>query len=87
MGEWEGGRVTKRLMGMCRWMGSHFHNLRDYNGVAFSIDLREWVRKFSDFGGKWRFKMGRISVKKKKLLFIKFNNKLGWTALHCLRPR
>ena len=27
----------KRLMGMCRWMGSHFHDWSDYNGVAFSI--------------------------------------------------
>ena len=26
----------KRLMGMCRWMGSHFHDWIDYNGVAFS---------------------------------------------------
>ena len=24
------------LMGMCRWMGSHFHDWTDYNGVAFS---------------------------------------------------
>ena len=24
----------------------------DYNGVAFSIDLLEWGRKFSDFWGK-----------------------------------
>ena len=72
---------------MCRWMGSHFHNWSDYNGVVFSTELREWGRKFSDFGGKWRFKMGRISVKKKKLLFIEFNNKLGLTALHCLKPR
>ena len=24
----------KRLMGMCRWMGSHFHDWIDYNGVA-----------------------------------------------------
>ena len=31
------GRVLpyKRLMGMCRWMGSHFHDWIDYNGVAF----------------------------------------------------
>ena len=36
----------KRLMGMCRWMGSHFHDWSDYNGVAFSIDLLEWGRKF-----------------------------------------
>ena len=34
---------------MCRWMGSHFHDWSDYNGVAFSIDLLEWGRKFSDF--------------------------------------
>ena len=40
-----------RLMGMCCWMGSHFHNWIDYNGVAFSIELLEWGRTFSDFGG------------------------------------
>ena len=39
----------KRLIGMCRWMGSHFHDCSDYNGVAFSMDLLEWGRKFSDF--------------------------------------
>ena len=42
----------KRLMGMCRWMGSHFHYWSDYNGVAFSIELLEWGRTFSDFWGK-----------------------------------
>ena len=29
----------KRLMGMCSWMGSHFHDWSDYNGVAFSTEL------------------------------------------------
>ena len=52
MGRGGGRRVSKRLMGMCHWMGSHFDNWSDYNGVAFSIELREWGRKFSDFGGK-----------------------------------
>ena len=49
-----GGGVLpyKSLMGMCRWMGSHFHDWSDYNGVAFSIELLEWGRKFSNFGGK-----------------------------------
>ena len=28
---------SNRLMGMCRWMGSHFQDWIDYNGVAFSI--------------------------------------------------
>ena len=27
---------SKRLLGMCRWIGSHFHNWTDYNGVTFS---------------------------------------------------
>ena len=41
-----GGRysLNKRLMGMRRWIGSHFHNwtcLSDYDGVAFSIELLE----------------------------------------------
>ena len=49
-----GGRALpyKRLMGMCRWMGSHFHDWIDYNGVAFSKELLEWGRTFSDFWGK-----------------------------------
>ena len=41
----------KGLMGMYRWMGSHFHDWIDYNGVAFSIELLEWGRTFSDFLG------------------------------------
>ena len=46
-----GGGVLphKRLMGTCRWMGSHFHNWIDYNGVAFSIEVLERGRTFSDF--------------------------------------
>ena len=50
-----GGRWVlpcKRVMGMCCWMGLHFHNWIDYNGVAFSTELLEWGHKFSDFGGK-----------------------------------
>ena len=49
-----GGRGVlpyRRLMGMYRWMGSHFHDAIDYNGVAFSIELLEWGHIFSDFGG------------------------------------
>ena len=35
------GRVLpyERLMGMCCWMGSHFQDWIDYNGVAFSIEF------------------------------------------------
>ena len=45
-----GGRgANKRLLGMCRWMGSHFHNWVDYNGVTFLVELVEWGRKFSGF--------------------------------------
>ena len=42
---------SKRLMGMCRWKGSHFHYWIDYNGVTFSIELLEWGRAFSDSFG------------------------------------
>ena len=40
-GEGVGGGILpyKRLLGMCRWMGSHFHDWIDYNGVAFSIEF------------------------------------------------
>ena len=51
--EGEGGGVllSKRLLGMCRWMGSHFHNWTDNNGVTFSVELLEWGRKFWGFLG------------------------------------
>ena len=45
----EGLLPYKRLMGMCRWMGRHFHEWSDYNAVAFSRELLEWGRAFSDF--------------------------------------
>ena len=45
-----GALPYKRLMGMCRWMGSHFHHWTDYNGVAFSKELLEWGHTFLDFG-------------------------------------
>ena len=48
-----GGGVLpyERIMGMCRWMGSHFHDWIDYNGVAFLIELLGWGSTFSDFLG------------------------------------
>ena len=46
-----GALPSSRLMGMCRWMGSHFHDWIDYNGVAFSIELLEWGHIFSGLGG------------------------------------
>ena len=47
-----GALPSKRLMGMCRWMGSHYHDWIDHNRVVFSIELLEWGRTFSIFGGK-----------------------------------
>ena len=32
---------SKRLMGMCRWMESHFHDWIDYNGVVFSTEVQQ----------------------------------------------
>ena len=48
-----GGGVLpyKRLMGMCRWMGLHFHDWVDYKGVSFLVQLLEWGRTFSGFLG------------------------------------
>ena len=39
------------LMGMCRWMGSHFHDWTDYNGVAFSSIFYRVTRMGSHFCG------------------------------------
>ena len=40
-----------RLMGMCRWMGSHFHDWIDYNGVAFSLGTNRVTRMGSHICG------------------------------------
>ena len=37
---------------MCRWLGSHFHDWSDYDGVAFSIELLVKGSHFQIFGGK-----------------------------------
>ena len=48
-----GGGVLpcKRLLGMCRWMGSRFQGWIDYNGVTILVELLEWDRTFSGFLG------------------------------------
>ena len=40
---------------MCLWIVSHFHDWIDCNGVAFSTELLEWGRTFSDFLGVSHF--------------------------------
>ena len=62
-----GALPYKRLMGMCRWMGSHFHDWTDYNGVAFSKELLEWGRTFSDFWGRELF---IFTVSKRTRIFV-----------------
>ena len=47
--EMQGVLPYRRLMRVCRWMGSHAsYDWIDYNRVAFSIELLEWARTFSD---------------------------------------
>ena len=47
-----GGELPfKRLMGMCRLMGSHFHAWIEYNGVPLSTELLERVAHFRIFWG------------------------------------
>ena len=46
--EGEGGTSWQYADGMCHWIGSHFHDWIDHNGVASSIKLLEWSRTFSE---------------------------------------
>ena len=46
-----GGLPSNRLMGMCRWMGSHFHDCIDYNRVAFSLGANRVTRMGSHICG------------------------------------
>ena len=52
---------------MCRWIRSPYHDWIDYNGVAFSIELLEWGRKFSDSWGKTFF---IFTVSKRTRMFV-----------------
>ena len=52
---------------MYRWMGSHFHDWIDYNGVAFSIELLEWVAHFRIF---WVKQFFIFSVNKRTRIFV-----------------
>ena len=47
-----GGTLLREVIGNVPLDGSHFHDWSDYNGVAFSIELLDRDRNFSDFGGK-----------------------------------
>ena len=58
---------SKRLLGMCRWMGSHFLNWTYYNGVAFLVELSHphlFFMFLIDLVRKSR--VGRSAKKKKK---------------------
>ena len=64
---------------MCRWMGSHFHGWVDYDGVAFSLELLEWDRTFSGFGGSEN--SGRYGFKNKKIVLTSLS--LKNVSIHC----
>ena len=51
--EWTSSSIlpNNRLLGMCRWMGSHFHNWTDYNGVTFFSRVTGMGRTFLGFLG------------------------------------
>ena len=49
-----GALPSNGLLEMCRWMGSHFHDLTDYNGVAFSSIFNRVTRMGSHFFGTFR---------------------------------
>ena len=52
---------------MCGWIESHFHDWIDYNGVAFSIELLEWGRTFSDI---WEYDRLHIYFSKHTRIFV-----------------
>ena len=47
--------------GYFRSMGLHFHDWTDYNRVTFSIELLEWGRTFSYFGGKTALPISQLA--------------------------
>ena len=71
MGGGGGGEEVLRingLMGMCRWMGSHFHGWIDYIGVAFSTVSDRVTRTGSQIVGILGVRKFWLDSRKKKLL-------------------
>ena len=64
----EGGALPiNELMGMCRLIGSHFHDWTDYNGVAFSSTFSRVTRMGSHFSGILRVrKFWQVVIYKRK---------------------
>ena len=58
----------KKLMGMCRWMGSHFDDWIDYNGVAFSIEFTRTGSHNFCFLGVRQFLI--LAVSKRTRMFV-----------------
>ena len=54
------GTSCETLIGMCRLMGSHFHDWFDYNGVPFSI--LECGRTFPGFWDKKARKQRKLRI-------------------------
>ena len=63
----EGALPINGLMGMCRWMGSHFHDRTDYNWAAFSSTFYRVTRMGSHFSGILRVrKFWQVVIYKRK---------------------
>ena len=63
----EGALPINGPMGMCRWMGLHFHGRTDYNGAAFSSTFYRVTRMGSHFSGILKVrKFWRVVIDKRK---------------------
>ena len=58
-------------MGMCHWMGSHFHDWIDYNAVAFSITRMGWYI-FGIFQVRKFWKVGSLVIK--NIDYLRYKN-------------
>ena len=76
-----GGALPRNgLMGMCRWMWSHFHDWTDYNGVAFSSTFYRVTRMGSHFSGILRVRKFWQVVIYKRIRFAE-KKKLPYSLL------
>ena len=57
---------------MCRWMGSHFHDWIDYNGVVFSIEFTRMGSHIFCFFGVREFFILAVSKRTRMILLLVF---------------
>ena len=78
----EGCLPNNRLMGLNRWMGSHFRDWIEYNRVALSTQELKWGHKFRLRVPHWKFK--NLKTARTTEMRLRLENNYCLKGLDCI---